>query len=80
MALLQTRTTPLAQGLPGPAMLLFNCLVRGIMLVMDRQPISIDNDDEYHMNLMDIQGKNDQDNDTSKIFMSIPIGPTVVVQ
>ena len=50
------------------------------MPVMDRKPINIDNDDKHHKNLMHRQCKNDQDNDTSKIFMSIPIGSTVVVQ
>ena len=48
MAMLQIRTTPLGQGLPSPAMLLFKCLVRNIMPVMDRPPINIDNDDEHH--------------------------------
>ena len=80
MAMLQIRTTPLGQGLPSPAMLLFNCPVRDIMPVMDRPPINVDNDDKHHQTLMHRQGKNDQGNDTSKIFMSIPIGSTVVVQ
>ena len=57
MALLQIRTTPLGQGLPSPAMLLFNCLVCGIMPVMDRKPTKIDSDDEHHKNLMHRQGK-----------------------
>ena len=59
MAMLQIRTTPLGQGLPSPAMLLFNHPVRGIMPVMDRPPININNDDEYHQTLMHRQGKND---------------------
>ena len=80
MAMLQIRPTPLGQGFPSPAKLLFNCPVRGIMPVMDRPPITIDNDDEYHQTLMHRQGKNDPGNDTSKMFMSILIGSTVVVQ
>ena len=80
MTMLQVRTTPLEKGLPSPAKLLFNCLVRGIMPVMDRQPINIDNDDKHHKNLMHRQAKSDQDSDTSKNFMSIPIGSTVAVQ
>ena len=80
MALLQIRTTPLGQGLPSPATLLFNYPVCGIMPLMDRKPINIDNDDEHHNNLMHRQGKNDQNIDTSKIFMSILIGPIVVIQ
>ena len=80
MLRLQIRTTPLGQGLLSPAMLLFNNLIRGIMPVMNRPPINRDNDDKHHQTLVHRQGKNDQDNDTSKIFMSIPIGSTVVVQ
>ena len=49
MAMLQIRTTPLGQGHPSPTMLLFNCLVRGIMPVMDRPPINIDNDMLYFL-------------------------------
>ena len=41
MAMLQIRTTAMGQGLPSPAMLLFNCPVRGIMPVIDRPPINI---------------------------------------
>ena len=59
MAVLQIRTTPLGQGLPNPATLLFNHLVRGIMLVMDMQPINVNNNDEHHKRLMHMQGKND---------------------
>ena len=70
--MLQIRTTPLGQGLPNPATLLFNCPVIGIMPVMDRQPINIDNDDETHKNLMNGQGKNDRHNDTSKFLCLFP--------
>ena len=47
---------------------------------MHRKPINIDNDDEHHKSLTHRQSKNNQNNDTSKSFMSIPIGSTVVVQ
>ena len=79
MALLQIRTTPLGQGLPSLAMLLFNHLVCGIMPAIDRKPVSIDSD-EHHKKLMHRQGKNQPNNDTSQIFVPIPIGSTVVVQ
>ena len=59
MNMLQIRTTPLGQGLPSPATLLFNHLARGIIPVMDRPSINIDNDDEHHQTLMHWQGKND---------------------
>ena len=80
MVLLQIRTMPLGQGLPSPVTLLFNHPVHGIMPVIDRKPANIYNDDEHYKNLMDRQGKNDQNNDTSRIFVSLPIGSTVVVQ
>ena len=47
MMLLQIQTMPLRQGLPSPAMLLFNHAVHGMMLLMDRKPINTDNDDEH---------------------------------
>ena len=80
MVLLQIRTTPLGQGLPSPATLLFNFPVCSIMPVIYRKPISINNDDEHHKNLMHRQGKNDPNNNTSQIIVSILIGSTVVVQ
>ena len=58
MAILQIRSTPLGQGLPSPPMLLSNCPVRGILPVIDRPPINIDNDDKHHNTLMHRQGKN----------------------
>ena len=78
MALLQIHTTPLGQGLPSLATLLFNQLVCGIMPVLDRKPIGEDYDDEQHSRLIDRQHRNN--NDTSPIFTSIPIGSAVVVQ
>ena len=44
------------------------------MPVIDGKPISVDNDDEHHKNLIRRQGKNDPNDNTSKIFVSIPIG------
>ena len=52
MVLLQIHTTPLGQGLPSPATLLFNCLVCGVMPVIDRKPIGGDNDDEHHSKII----------------------------
>ena len=40
LALHQIRSTPLGQRLPSPATLLFNCLVRGIMPILNRQPVN----------------------------------------
>ena len=50
------------------------------MPVLDRKPVSVDNDDEHHKKHIRRQGKNDPNNDTSQVFASIPIGSTVVVQ
>ena len=80
MALSQICTTPLRQGLPSLATLLFNHLVHGIMPVIDRKPIGRDNDDEQHNKLIHRQHKNNTNNDSSPVFASIPIGSTVAVQ
>ena len=80
VALLQIQTTPLGQGLPSLAMLLFNHLVCGIMPVVDRKPVCVDNDDKHHKKLTHRQGKNDTNSDASQIFVSIPIESTVAVQ
>ena len=44
----QIRAIPLEPGLPGPATLLFNCLIWGIMPIIIRLPIDLDNDDEHN--------------------------------
>ena len=59
VSLLQIRTMPLGQGLPSLATLLFKHPVRGIMPVINRTPLSTNNDDEYHKVLTSRQGKND---------------------
>ena len=50
------------------------------MPVIDRKPVSVDNDDEHHKKVMHRQGRNDPNNDTSHVFVSIPIGSTAAVQ
>ena len=52
MALLQICTMPLGLGLPSPATLLFNRQVRGIMPVLDCEPIEHDCDDKHHSRLV----------------------------
>ena len=76
--LLQIRTTPLGQGLPSPATLLFNHLVRGIMPLMDR--INIDHADEDHKDLMHMQGKMTETMILQKSLCLFPIGSTAAVQ
>ena len=70
----------LGQGLLSLTTLLFYHLVCGIMPVIDRKPIGWDNDDEHHSKLIRRQHKNGLNNDASPLFVSIPIGSTVVVQ
>ena len=79
IALPQIKTRLQGQGLPSPAMLLFNCLVRGIMPVINRMLIGTD-DDEHHKALVDRQCKNDQDKDTSKNLVFLPIASTAAAQ
>ena len=78
MALLQIHTTPLGQGLPSPATLMFNRQVCGIMPVLDHKPIGQDCDDDHHRKLLDRQHRNN--NDAFPIFASVPIRSAVVVQ
>ena len=77
MALLQICTTPLGQGLPTPATLMFNRQVCGIMPVLDCKPVGQECDDKHHSKLVDRQNRN---NNTSPVFASFPIGSAVVVQ
>ena len=57
IALLQMQMTPLGQGLPSPATMLFNCPIRGIMPVINRPLMGIDNDVEHHIVLIKRQTK-----------------------
>ena len=80
IALLQIRSTLLGQGLPSPVTLLFNCPIRGIMPVIDKLLINTNNDAKHHTALVNRQYRNEQDIDTSKNLVSLPVGSTVVVQ
>ena len=44
-------------GLPSPATLLFNCPLRGIMLLINILLISIDHDDDHHKSSVERQTK-----------------------
>ena len=71
--------TPLGQGLPSPATMLFNHLIRGIMPIVNRLPVGSNNDEEHHSAFIDRQCRNDKDDDTSKSFIPLPVGSTVAV-
>ena len=49
------------------------------MPIMNRPLVGIDNDEEHHKVIIKRQTNNDKDKDTSKKFVSLPIGSTVVV-
>ena len=52
IALLQIRSTTLGPELPGPATLLFNHPIRGIMLIPTRLPLNSNNDKEHYEGLI----------------------------
>ena len=58
----------------------FNHPIKGIMPIINRPSVGIDNDKEHHKLITKRQTKNDKDKDTSKKLVSIPIGSTVAVQ
>ena len=80
ISLLQIQMILCGQGLSGLTTMLFNCLMRGIMPIINRPLVGIDNNDEHQEMTIKRQTKNDKDKDTSKYFVSIPIGSTVAVQ
>ena len=80
IALLQIRMTPLGLGLPSPATMLFSHSIRGIMPIISRQPVSINDDEEHYEALVNRQTKNDKNQGTPRNNISISTGSTVVVQ
>ena len=70
---------PLGPGLPSPATLLFNHPTRGIMPIINRISISIDNDDKHHKAIVTRQTKNDKKYYTARNYSILPIGSTVAV-
>ena len=72
LALLQFKTLPLGPGLPNPSTLLLNCPSRGIIPIINRVPISIDNDDEHHKALGKRQTKMRRNMILPKIILSFP--------
>ena len=63
-----------------PATLLFNCPVRGIMPVINRPPISTDNDHKHHKVLVTDNAKMNKTKMLPKNLVSLPIGSAVAVQ
>ena len=71
---------PLGPGLPSPAMLLFNCPIRGIMPIINRPLIGLNNNEDHFEVLMMRGTKYDKNHDTFRIYPPVPLGSTVVVQ
>ena len=66
-------------GLPGLAMILFNRLIKGLLLQMKNDPIYANNDDLHHKALDAYQRKNDKGKDTQKDSLNIISGAMVAV-
>ena len=77
---MQIRTTPLESGLPGPATLLFNHPVCGIMPIISILPIPSSNNNEHYEVLVTRQTRNNKNYVTSRNYDSFSIGSTVAVQ
>ena len=69
--------TPMRQGLLCYATMLFNCLLRGIMLIINRPLVGLYSDEEHHEVIIKRQTKDDKNKETSKNYVSVPIGSTV---
>ena len=70
----------LGQGLLTPATVLFNHPTRGIMPIINRMLISMDNDDEHHEALFKRQTRNYRKCDTARNFSILPIGSPAAIQ
>ena len=57
LALLQIRSTTLGPGLPSPASLLFNHAIGGILPIINRPLIGLNNNNDHHETLIKIQTK-----------------------
>ena len=80
IASLQIRSTPLGKGIPSPVTLLFNCHIRGTMLVISMPPVNTDIDDEHHKTLVQRQVNAYKNYDTVRNSNSVPVGSTVAVE
>ena len=74
LALIKIPSTPIGIGLPSPAMFLFNRPIQGLIHLMSREPININDDlqcktPKYH------QDKYVKNNDTKKTLSLFPKGP-----
>ena len=80
IALLQTQMNPLGPGLPSPATILFNHPIRGLMSIISRLPVGINNYEEHYAALVNRQMKDGKNQGTPRNYVSIPTGSTAAVQ
>ena len=70
----------LGTGLTSPATLLFNWPIRGLLPLINKEPININNDNVQYEALKVHQGKYVKNTDTCKDLLSFPIGSMVADQ
>ena len=80
IALLQMRMTPKGLEHPSLATMLFNCPIRGIMPIISRPPIGVNNDEEYYEVLVNRKTEDNKNQGTPRNYISILTGFTIVVQ
>ena len=66
--------------LPNPGMMLFNRTIRALLPQLGREPVNVDNDDEYYKALMSRHEVYTKNNDTQKDSTFFSSGSTVAVQ
>ena len=67
-------------GLPGPTTMLFNRLIRALLLKIGREPMNVNKYDEYYEALKSRQEAFSKGNDIHKDSILFSSGSTVVVQ
>ena len=80
LALLQIKSTLVGLGLPSPDMLLFNGLDMGLMLRIDKTPVTHNHNEEHHNTLQVHQNKAIENNHTLKDLFVMPTGSAVAIQ
>ena len=80
LALLQLRATPGSADLPSPAIRLRNRPIRALLLQIGREPINVNNDDEYYEALISRPEASTKNNETHKISPLFSAASKVAVQ
>ena len=72
--------TPLGPVLPNLGIILLNHPSRGIMSIISRPPVGVNNDEEHYEALVNRQTKDDKSQGTPRKYVSILTGYTIAVQ